>query len=453
MAAAPKQAWPADKIKRRKVAELVPYAKNARTHSDEQISQIAASIREWGFTNPVLIDEDSGIIAGHGRVLAAQLLGIKILPTMTATGWTDTQKRAYVLADNKLAQNADWDDDLLREELDGLKGLEFDLDIIGFDEGELEDLLSDGEPPKQVGALSERFLISPFSVLNAREGWWQDRKRGWLSMGFKSELGRDIDPTNVPKNPPAYMADRGNNEGGSIFDPVLCELIYTWFCPPGGVVLDPFAGGSVRGIVASATGRKYFGGELRGEQVEANRVQAKEICDDSVPVWEQGDSRGIDKIFPNVTADLLFSCPPYADLEVYSDDAADISNMDYEDFLKAYRTIIRKSCALLRPNSFACFVVGEIRDAKGNYRNFVGDTVEAFRAAGMNFYNEAILVTAVGSLPIRVTKQFKAGRKLGKTHQNVLIFVKGDGKKAADACGTVEVHVPNFGEGDLGEEL
>lgn len=222
------------------------------------------------------------------------------------------------------------------------------------------------------------------------------------------------------------------SSGTSIFDPVLCELAYRWFCPKGGIILDPFSGGSVRGIVASHLGFSYTGVELRAEQVEANWAQ-KHVAVEPFPDWRSGDSRHIDKVCWDVQADFIFSCPPYADLEVYSDDPADLSTMAYPDFLEAYREIIAKSCALLKDNRFACFVVGEVRDKKGNYRNFVGDTVEAFRAAGLEYYNEAILVTAVGSLPIRVGKQFQAGRKLGKTHQNILVFVKGDGKKAAQA--------------------
>lgn len=135
--------WPADKVERRSVADLVPYARNARTHSPEQIGQIAASIREWGWTTPVLIDETGGIIAGHGRVLAAQKLGIKDVPAMTATGWTEAQKKAYVLADNKLALNAGWDDDLLRVELGELAALDFDMPLIGFSDDELADFLND----------------------------------------------------------------------------------------------------------------------------------------------------------------------------------------------------------------------------------------------------------------------------------------------------------------------
>lgn len=135
--------WPADSVERRSVSELVPYARNARTHSQEQVDQIAASVREWGWTVPVLIDEKGGIIAGHGRVLAAQKLGLAEVPAMTAAGWTEAQKQAYVLADNKLALNAGWDNDLLRVELTELQGLDFDLGLIGFGDDELASLLAD----------------------------------------------------------------------------------------------------------------------------------------------------------------------------------------------------------------------------------------------------------------------------------------------------------------------
>jgi DNA modification methylase len=131
------QKWPADKVERRKVADLIPYARNSRTHSAEQVSQIAASIKEWGWTVPVLIEPEGGLIAGHGRILAAQKLGIKDVPCMVAEGWTDTQKKAYIIADNKLALNAGWDNDLLKIELQDLGDLDFDLTLTGFGADEL----------------------------------------------------------------------------------------------------------------------------------------------------------------------------------------------------------------------------------------------------------------------------------------------------------------------------
>jgi ParB-like chromosome segregation protein Spo0J len=128
---------PSDKIERRTLDELIPYARNSRTHSDEQISQIAASIKEWGFTSAVLIDSDGGIIAGHGRVMAARKLGMKDVPVMVAEGWTDAQKKAYIIADNKLALNAGWDADLLQIELNELNSQDFEMGLIGFDANEL----------------------------------------------------------------------------------------------------------------------------------------------------------------------------------------------------------------------------------------------------------------------------------------------------------------------------
>ena len=432
------------------IGDLIPYARNSRTHSDVQVAQIAASIKEFGFTNPVLIDEDGGIIAGHGRVLGARKLGMDEVPTIALEGLTKTQRKAYVIADNKLALNAGWDEELLKVELEELQGDGFDIELLGFDADELADL-QDEEPQQNegtgAGILAGKFLVPPFSVLNAREGWWQDRKRSWIALGIKSEIGRKVEGNNAigslhnREKEQAESAKKIMDAGSCIvFDPVLCEIAYRWFCPEGGTIVDPFAGGSVRGLVAAKLGRQYIGGELRAEQVEANRAQV-EILDESdpVPVWHCGDSRNIDKTMADVKADFVFSCPPYADLEVYSDNPSDLSTLAYAEFKAAYFEIIAKTCVLLKNDRFACFVVGEVRDKRGNYYNFVGDTVEAFRQAGLAYYNEAILLTAVGSLPIRAGKQFSASRKVGKTHQNVLVFVKGDGKKAAQACGVIEI--------------
>lgn len=437
--------------------KLTPYGRNSRTHSEEQIEQIAASIREFSFTNPILIDENNGIIAGHGRLLAARKLGMANAPCIRLEGLTKAQRKALVIADNKIALNAGWDDDMLKLELADLKIDGFDLSLTGFSAEELDDLLNTGaggDGAGGAGALAERFGVAPFSVLNAREGWWQERKASWVSLGIKSEIGRDGDLLGNgggAKSKARYDKKSGKKpaeqSGTSIFDPVLCELAYRWFCPPKGTVLDPFAGGSVRGVVASKLGRKYVGVELREEQVKANRIQAKEICDAPLPTWHIGDSRAIEGHAKGVKADMIFSCPPYADLEVYSKDPLDLSTMPYPKFLQEYRKIIAATVAMLKDDRFACFVVGEVRQKSGAYYNFVGDTVRAFIDAGLSFYNEAILVTPVGSLPIRVGKQFVASRKLGKTHQNVLVFVKGDAKKAAEACG-----MPEFGEIEEGEE-
>lgn len=133
--------WPADKVERRPIDALIPYAKNSRTHSDEQVAQIAASMKEWGWTNPILVDEAGSIIAGHGRVLAARKLGYTQAPVMVAEGWTQAQKAAYIIADNKLALNAGWDFDMLKLELGELKSEGFALELTGFSADELKNLL------------------------------------------------------------------------------------------------------------------------------------------------------------------------------------------------------------------------------------------------------------------------------------------------------------------------
>jgi hypothetical protein len=227
----------------------------------------------------------------------------------------------------------------------------------------------------------------------------------------------------------------------SIFDPVLTELVYRWFCPPEGVILDPFAGGSVRGIVASRLGFRYVGVDLSEKQIDANREQSRMILDGETPwpIWLPGDSRDIQEIARGVEADLVFTCPPYADLEVYSDHPADISNMVYPEFLDAYDKIIAAACTLLKPDRFAAIVVGEVRDKQTHaYYGLVPDTIAAFEAAGLSYHNEAIIVTPTGTLAIRTARQFDHSRKMGKTHQNLLVFCKGDPLAATDAAGAGE---------------
>lgn len=268
--------------------------------------------------------------------------------------------------------------------------------------------------------LRDKYIEPPFSVLDTKSGSWQKRKNAWKNIGIQSEVGRDsvvinMDSKKIEKNTAKYI---------SIFDPALAEVLYHWFVPDGGTILDPFSGGSVRGIVANYLGYKYLGIDIRQEQVESNETQAMEIIPDRMPLWICGDSdRELEEI-PSEAFDFIFSCPPYADLEKYSDIDGDISNMDYGDFLISYRSIIKKSILKLKSGGFACFVVGEVRDKRtGNYIGFVPDTIRAFQDAGADYYNEAILLNAVASASMRASGNMKTN-KLVKIHQNVLVFRK-----------------------------
>jgi|TARA_R110001592_G_scaffold28290_1_gene104080 DNA modification methylase len=276
--------------------------------------------------------------------------------------------------------------------------------------------------------LRERFIEPPFSILDTKSGNWQRRKKLWKNIGMKSEVGRDATTFNMKD-----WADKKREQGlkghklpsdTSIFDPALCEVLYHWFVPKGGTILDPFAGGSVRGIVANYLDFKYTGIDIRQEQVDSNREQALDILDvNNQPQWYVGDSN---LVLDNMTSnkyDLVFSCPPYADLEVYSDMDGDISNMPYEKFMKAYEEIINKSCDLVKKEGYAIFVVGEVRDKKGNYIGFVPDTIKAFKKAGMHYYNEGILLNSIASASMRANGNMKS-KKLVKIHQNILIFRK-----------------------------
>jgi hypothetical protein len=315
------------------------------------------------------------------------------------------------------------------------------------------DLFGQAVRPEPSGELERRHEFVPATVIDSRSGDWCERKRAWLALGIKSELGRggnllrysdtvlrmmaSDDPRKNGGDPLTVADYEGGNawtSGTSTFDPALCELIYRFWCPPGGLVLDPFAGGSVRGIVAAKLGHRYHGIELREEQVAANREQARDLCSggEPLPRWVCGDSAELARAAPE--ADLVFSCPPYGDLERYSDDPKDLSTLSYPNFLGSLRQIVKDSCSRLKPNRFACFVIGDFRDKRtGALRGFPADCVQLFRDAGLELYNDAILVTPSGSLAIRMGRPFASGRKLGRCHQYVSVFLKGDAKKAAAA--------------------
>ena len=268
--------------------------------------------------------------------------------------------------------------------------------------------------------LRDKFIEPPFSILDTKSGNWQKRKRTWIAKGLKSEVGRDAKVINMD----TVAKEKNTADYVSVFDPALCEVLYHWFCPENGSILDPFAGGSVRGIVANYLGYKYSGIDIRQEQIDSNREQAMDILPiEKQPQWYVGDSNKLLDDKWNIEFDMVMSCPPYADLEVYSDLEGDISNKPYKEFLSLYESIIEKSCKLLKKGGYACFVVGEVRDKNGFYIGFVPDTIKAFEKCGMKYYNEAILLNAIASASMRANGNMKS-KKLVKVHQNVLIFIK-----------------------------
>lgn len=314
------------KIILRALPEIKPYPHNPRIN-DAAVHKVAESIRQFGFRQPIIVDADGVIIAGHTRYKAAQFLRLKVAPVIVADDLTPKQAKAYRLADNKTAEFSLWDDLRLATELRDLSACtEIDLRSVGFDT----------EPAAQkskrtTGIMAETFGIPPFSILDTTGKQWAARKKEWLALGIRSE-----------------------------------------------------------------------------------------------------ESRNMDRHIPDESQDMLFTCPPYADLEVYSNDPADLSNKTYPVFLELYQDIMQKAVSKLKQNRFAVVVVGEVRGKDGSYYNFVGDTIRTFIASGMRYYNEIILATAIGTLPIRAGHAMAVNRKIGKRHQNVLVFYKGEPKAIQD---------------------
>lgn len=511
------------KNEKRRLADLQPWARNPRQITHGQAERLVDSFGEFGQIEPLAIGPDNEVYNGHQRL--AVLLqehgpDYEIEVRVATEALTESQREKLTIYLHKGAAG-DWNFDTLANEFELEDLLEW-----GFEEWELG-LGNDGDnaevPDAAVAAttLAERFIVPPFTVLDARQGYWQARKRAWIDMGIKGELGREQVPkaggtpsnegdllsaeydnrkaaisgspmphdrsdygrtfgqdlmkgenakfgqersasgnyvdgvlmTSDSGNDPRYYFKKQQAErelgrtltteefqrdyydgpdsyqaGTSIFDPVLCEIAYRWFCTPGGHILDPFAGEATKGLVAGYLDYGYTGIELRQEQVDANEGQAHAM---GLPArWVQGDSADLDQLLPEgALYDLVFTSPPYYDLEIYSASEKDGSAFaTYDTFMVWYEDIFRQAVARLQPNRFLVVKVGEIRDEKGLYRNFVGDNISIFKRLGLHYYNEAILVTAVGSLAIRVGKQFSGGRKLGKTHQNILVFFKGDPK-------------------------
>ena len=416
------------KVERAKTADLIPYVGNAKIHTAEQVDQIAASIEQFGFSDPIGVwtnpDGRLEIVEGHGRVMAANLLGMEEVPIIRLDHLDDAARRAYTHVHNQTTLSSGFDFDALSLELDDIPG--FDWEDFGF---EGPDRFGFEEDYGVKGSLEKRFLVPPLSVLNTRKGEWQDRKRRWreitgdLSETRDGEYGRFGD-----------SIIQTINGGTSNFDPVLAETMYLWFCPQGGKVLDPFGGEQTKGVVAGECGYGYTGVEIRREQVALNNQFVSKY--DGVE-YICGDSNNLSELVKDRDFDFCLTSPPYYDLEVYSRE--DLSALGtYDEFMRQYSSIFGQVYDLLKDGSFCVVKVAEIRDKKtGRFRGFVPDTIEALCRAGFSYYNEIVLVNSVGTAMLRVNRAMRS-RKVIKVHQNVLVFYKGDIGEISDRFGELD---------------
>jgi 16S rRNA G966 N2-methylase RsmD len=426
-------------MKSLKVEDIKEYKKNAKLHPAKQLLGLAKIVGEVGWRMPILVNRKNIVVAGHGRLktyhrhatefsLAMPWVmndqGETILGEPEKKPMTAEQEKAYRIADNKLAES-DVDMDILKEELADLTAKMFEL--TGYD----PEIMEEPESKDEIKAdLKEEFIIPPFSIWDTRQGYWQNRKRRWTALYGDSREGRD---DNLLSGGLKTLSEKqgGNLTGTSEFDPVIAEICFRWFNTNKGRILDPFAGGIARGAVAGVLDCEYHGIDLSKKQLFANEKIAKDL---KLNInYHYGNSKDLDKIVEG-KFDLIFSCPPYYDLEKYNDGAGDISMAKtYDDFLEDYFLIIKKAVAKLKENRFAVFTVGNVRDGNGFYRNLVADTVTGFENAGAKFYNDIVLVNAVATASMRARRPFNASRKVAKVHQNILVFYKGDLAKTQDS--------------------
>ncbi len=380
---------------------------------------------------------------------------------------SDEEKKAFIIKDNVAYGEYDWN--ILANEWDAE-----DLDDWGLDvwQGEEDESGADSASADTDSvSLQDGFVVPPFSVLDTRKGYWQERKKLWRtvigdmgesrndslikspeikykSLYLKSRKRREELGINFREYLEKYVSEEEKEKeaskvlsaGVSLFDPVLSEIMCKWFTPAKGAkIFDCFAGDTQKGLVFASCGCEFTGIELRQEQVDINNKVIKDI---GLPIrYICDDGRNVAKHLATESQDMFFSFPPYFDLEVYSDLENDASNQgSYEDFIAILREAFTSALTCLKDNRFAVVVVGDVRDKKtGNYYRFADDIKGIFAENGAGLYNEIILVETAASTALRASRSMDT-RKVGKMHQNVLVFFKGNPKKIKSDFSRIEVN-------------
>lgn len=270
--------------------------------------------------------------------------------------------------------------------------------------------------------MSDFFGVAPFSILNTTDKSWLNRKKRWNELINDKGQARE----NVLAGSNSKKDVMNNMNGSSILDACLAELMLKWFSEEGFKTFDPFAGDTVFGFISGYLKRPFEGIELRQEQVDFNQLQCNRENLDSKYICDT--SENMDKYIKNESKDFIFSCPPYADLEVYSDLEDDLSTMSHEDFFIIYKKVLQNTFSKLKNDRFAVIVTSEVRNKKGEYIKLVPNTIDIMVNAGYIYYNDIILMNSVGTLPMRTGRHMNSGRKIGRRHQNVLVFYKGNPK-------------------------
>jgi DNA modification methylase len=411
-----------------KLNELTLWDKNPRNINEKDYKRLKYQIKKLGQFKPLLITTAGMVIGGNMRLRAYREmqneLNVDKVWVSVVEPKNENELLEYALSDNDRAGYYN-DEDLANlmpnYEIDWAQyavDLTQPVDLDTLQKDYTVNTGGGGDRTK----LTQNFIIPPFSVFDTRQGYWQDRKSEWVKQIGAEELadtkenvlGADHKPTMLSKI----------NSGSSLFDPVLAEIVYRWFNVPQGKILDPFAGEQSKGFVAGILGYKYTGIEIRPEQVAADKASTAEFIGIN---YITGDSSKLNELVLENDYDLIFTSPPYYDLEIYSDNAGDASGFGtYAQFMEFYKTVFSQAVSHLKDDRFLVVKVGEIRDKKtGVYRNFVADNIRVMTECGLQYYNDIILVNAAGTAPLRARNSMR-NRKIIKLHQNILVFYKGN---------------------------
>lgn len=408
------------KIEIVKTSTVKPHPDNPRVIKDAAFKKLVQSIKSFPqmlHIRPIVVNDEGFALGGNQRLKAATEAGLTEIPVIKASTLSPEQQKEFMIKDNNSA--GEWDMEALQNGWGDNPLSDWGLELPEPDEKETVAALKKSEA---VLKLSDKFLVPPFTVLDSRQGYWQERKRYWHTL--IEDKGESRQKT-LSKGKVTKFKPCSTSNGVSIFDPVLAELVNRWFGFEGCNTFDPFAGDTVFGYVSGYLKNNFTGIEIRKEQADINNARVKDfncryICD---------DGQNVDVHLGKESQDLLFSCPPYFDLEVYSDLPNDASNQkNYQDFLQILKNAFTAAIGCLKHNRFAVITVGDIRNKEGFYYRFVDDIKNIFQANGMPLYNDMVLLEQVGSLCLRVNKQM-IYRKVGKCHQNVLVFYKGNPKE------------------------
>jgi DNA modification methylase len=430
------------------LSRIKPNPANPRVIKDYKFKQLLKSIQDFPEMmekRPMVcvtdVDKKIFPLGGNMRYRAIIELGYKDIPdswVIMADDWTEEKRREFVIKDN--VGFGEWNHEELANEWNTQQLEDWGLELPDFSQSHSFDLDSEDKETVAVQKLQHKFIVPPFSVLNTREGHWQERKKYWNVLIGDNGQTRDnieskVNATVSNWENKAYTGGVIREDSISILDPVLSEIINKWFGLPNCKAFDCFAGDTVFGYVASYLGNNFTGIELRQEQADINNNRTKEmkanyICD---------DGRNILNHIELDSQDLLFSCPPYFDLEIYSDLPNDASNQkEYNDFISILDVAFTNAVKCLKENRFAVIVCGDVRDKKGNYYRFPDHIKDIFNKAGLTLYNELILIQSVGNGALRANR-YMGSRKVVKMHEQVLVFYKGNTKEIKNIYPKIEI--------------